>query len=292
MEAGQGAKVLRRTFIHIPGIGAKTERGLWKRGVNTWEDLLGWGFKFLPLSCRSVAKCKLEESERRLAEEDVVFFASSLLKKELWRVFREFRHRVAYLDIETTARPGGGCDITTIALYDGITLRTYVRGENLWEFPWDVMGYKILVTYNGNCFDIPVLRESLGARLDHVHIDLRFLLSSLGFKGGLKGCERAMGIERGDLDNVDGYFAVFFWEDYLRTGNPRALETLLAYNSADAVNLERLMVKAYNMKILETPFGDELLMEVPAPHPIPFKPDRDLIEKVRERIMASRRASA
>jgi uncharacterized protein YprB with RNaseH-like and TPR domain len=288
---GRGTEVLRRTFIHIPGIGAKTERALWKRGVRTWEDLLLWGGRFLPPPARDLAQSKVEESARRLALEDVGFFGRSLPHRELWRIFREFRHRVAYLDIETTARPGGGCEITTVALYDGQSLRTYIRGENLWEFPQDVMGYKILVTYNGRCFDLPILRESLRARLDHVHIDLRFLLSALGFRGGLKGCERAMGIERGDLENVDGYFAVLFWEDYLRTEDPRALETLLAYNSADAVNLERLMVKAYNMKVLETPFGEELLMDVPPPHPIPFKPDKGIIERARERISASKRAS-
>jgi len=91
-------------------------------------------------------------------------------------------------------------------------------------------------------------------RMNHVHIDLRFLLKSLGFSGGLKGCERQMGIDRGDLSDIDGYYAVILWNEYRRTGNEEKLKLLLDYNSADARNLESLLVKAYNMKLKDTPF--------------------------------------
>ena len=40
--------------------------------------------------------------------------------------------------------------------------------------------------YNGQCFDLPMLRVSFGLALDQAHIDLRYVLSRLGFKGGLK----------------------------------------------------------------------------------------------------------
>ncbi|MFZ4437691.1 MAG: ribonuclease H-like domain-containing protein, partial [Syntrophales bacterium] len=76
----------------------------------------------------------------------------------------------------------------------------------------------------------------------------------LGFSGGLKGCERQMGIDRGDLKDIDGYEAVLLWYDYKRTGNKKSLETLIQYNSADARNLETLMVMAYNLKLKGTPF--------------------------------------
>ena len=32
--------------------------------------------------------------------------------------------------------------------------------------------------------------------------------NSLGFKGGLKGCERQLGLDRGNLKDIDGFFAV------------------------------------------------------------------------------------
>ena len=88
----------------------------------------------------------------------------------------------------------------------------------------------------------PFLRDRLGCPLDQAHIDLRYVLASLGYKGGLKKCETALGIDRGDLDGVDGSLAVLLWEEYRKTGSPKALDTLLAYNIEDVVNLETLMV--------------------------------------------------
>jgi uncharacterized protein YprB with RNaseH-like and TPR domain len=51
--------------------------------------------------------------------------------------------------------------------------------------------------------------------------------NSLGFKGGLKGCERQLGLDRGDLKDIDGFFAVLLWGEYQRTGDQKALDTLL-----------------------------------------------------------------
>lgn len=70
----------------------------------------------------------------------------------------------------------------------------------------------------------------------------------------MKGCER-QGIDRGEFRNIDGYYAVILWQEYKRTGNEKALETLIEYNRMDARNLETLTVMAYDMKLKETPFG-------------------------------------
>ncbi len=124
------------------------------------------------------------------------------------------------------------------------------------RFKEDIQKYKVLVTYNGKCFDVPFLQSYFGIKLNQVHIDLRYVLKSLGYTGGLKGCEKKAGIDRGDLDGVDGYFAVFLWNEYQRNKNDKALETLLAYNIQDVVNLETLMVLSYNLKLKETPFNE------------------------------------
>ena len=147
-----------------------------------------------------------------------------------------------YLDIETNGLPGALSHITTIAVYDGKKVRHYVYGENLEDFKDDIQRYQVIVTYNGKCFDIPVIEQHFGIEMPQAHIDLRFLLHSLGYKGGLKGCEKMLGLDRAELAGVDGFFAVLLWNDYLERGDRRSLETLLAYNVLDAVNLERLMV--------------------------------------------------
>ncbi len=116
--------------------------------------------------------------------------------------------------------------------------------------------------------------------MNQVHIDLRFLLKGLGYTGGLKGCEKKLGLDRRELDGVNGYFAVLLWRDFRQNRNEKALETLLAYNVLDAVNLEYLMVRAYNLKIQETPFCDTHQIPLPEPAENPFQPDMETIERL------------
>ena len=228
--------MLRRTFCHVPGVGIKAEQRLWAAGAVSWDAVAQAGITLAAPRRERIVQ-HLEESERRLAGKDPAFFAQTMPSGEHWRLYPEFRDSVAYVDIETTGLGGPRDHITTIALYDGRTIRHYVHGQNLAEFARDVRDYRLLVTYNGKCFDLPFLRASFGIPLDQAHIDLRYVLASLGYKGGLKGCERRLGLDRGDLADVDGFFAVQLWNDYRWRGNLQALETLLAYNIRDVVNL-------------------------------------------------------
>ena len=69
-----------------------------------------------------------------------------------------------------------------------------------------------------------------GIKLDQTHLDLRYILSALGFSGGLKSCEEKLGIGRkGGYEDIDGYFAVVLWQYYKKTKDIKALETLLMY---------------------------------------------------------------
>ncbi len=271
--------MLTHTFCHIPGIGCKLEQGLWQAGVTSWERWCN------PLPLRLSALTRLEaervlHSSHQALGNDPCFFASRLGNSESWRLFSLFRHVTAYLDIETTGL-GNDAEITTIALYDGHEVFTFVNGRNLEEFVDIVARFQVLVTYNGKGFDIPFLERFFRIKLPQAQIDLRFVLARLGFKGGLKGCERMLGLSRGTLDGVDGLFAVRLWYHYQRTGDERALQTLLAYNVEDTVNLERLMVEAYNRNLLATPFSDELL-SFPESPPLPFAADLHCIDTIRE----------
>jgi uncharacterized protein YprB with RNaseH-like and TPR domain len=108
----------------------------------------------------------------------------------------------------------------TIALYDGKSIFTYVQGQNLDEFTRDIQKYKVIVTYNGKCFDVPFIESYFRVKMPQAHIDLRYLLKSLGYTGGLKGCEKKAGIDRGEMEGIDGYFAVLLWDDYQKTRIP------------------------------------------------------------------------
>lgn len=275
--------MIKHTFCHIPRIGAKTEKQLWDNGLLSWETVNEESIRSLSRNRRDLLTRYSMESIEQLAAGNAEYFYNLLPTSQTWRMFPDFENRVAYLDIETTGLSGDRDYVTTIALYDGLNVYQYVRGENLDEFADRIASYRLLVTYNGKTFDVPFLRKHLGIPMPHAHIDLRYVLAGLGQTGGLKACEKRLGLERKELADVDGYFAVLLWHDYMRSGNRKSLDTLLAYNIADVVNLAAIMPMAYNMKVQDTPFNQSLLPLV-APPEIPFKADRETIERIKRAV--------
>jgi len=73
---------------------------------------------------------------------------------------------------------------------------------------------------------------------------------------------------------------VLLWHDYVKKKNHAALETLLAYNIVDTVNLEALMVFAYNRHITQTPFAESLRLPPPTAPQIPFVPDGPTVTRL------------
>jgi len=273
--------LLHNTFIHIPGVGEKTEREIWQSGVHTWDH---WQPPYPPSLSESKIKLityHLQQFQQR-NDGTPVFYAKLLSSNQHWRLFPHFRSKTAYLDIETNGMVGEDCEITAIALYDGRTIRSYAQGRNLQNFVDDIAAFDVIVTYNGKSFDVPVIESCLHTRLNQVHIDLRHVLARLGYRGGLKGCEKQLGIDRMGLEGVDGYFAVLLWREFCRKGEEKTLQTLLAYNIADAVNLERLLVHAYNLNIAATPFSLSNYIPVPDPPQSPFQPDREIVARLKK----------
>jgi uncharacterized protein YprB with RNaseH-like and TPR domain len=237
-------RVLERTFIHIQGIGAKTEKGLWKRGIMCWQDfLLFRGTVFSPERDELVRRA-LEDSLAHL--DDAGYFAGLLPLSELWRLFGTFGRRAAYIDIETSGTYQGAGEITVIGLYDGREVMSFVNGRNLEEFQEAVSGYDLMVTFNGSSFDVPVMKRWFrGLKLPPAHLDLRHVLKRLGYRGGLKSIEKQVGIKREEaVEGLDGYDAVMLWDAY-QWGDDASLERLLRYNAADIVSLKVLAELAY-----------------------------------------------
>ncbi len=273
--------MLKNTFCHIPGIGETSERNLWSSGVLCWDDVLRAAPTGLSKRGHALLKRQVGESFTRLKENNPRYFINSLPSNACWRLLPDFLHSTAYLDIETTGLGGPRDYITTVALYDGESIYTYVRGRNLDQFREDIGKYKIIVTYNGKCFDIPFIENDLGIKMNHAHIDLRYVLKSLGYSGGLKGCEKKLGLSREELEGVDGFFAVLLWKAYKANNNEKALETLLAYNVTDTLNLQTLIFTAYNLKLRDTPFLQTHQLPVPVRPPNPFTPDMGTIYRIR-----------
>lgn len=274
--------MLKYTFLHIPGIGYKTENYFWHKGICSWYDFFE-NWKKAQISSKFAQKINmwLEESEKALKKKDISFFAERLPRREWWRLYPEFKDRVAFLDIETTGLSFYYDDITLIGVYDGDKVKTFIQGQNLHAFKKEITKYQILVTYNGTLFDLPFINYKLGLRfIPSVHIDLRFLLRRLGFRGSLKDIEQLVGINREqDIINIGGFDATVLWNRYVR-GDDHALEVLVKYNIADTVSLRTLLefaCKRFHQMLLrgkpDYEFGYNARMDVTV-----FKKENSLLE--------------
>jgi hypothetical protein len=88
-------------------------------------------------------------------------------------------------------------------------------------------------------------------------------------------------MDRGDLKDIDGFFAVLLWDEYQRNKNQKVLDTLLAYNVQDTINLEALMVPAYNMKLKQTPFYEKLLITESTTPVNPHRVDLETVDRIK-----------
>jgi len=236
--------LLEHTFIHIPGIGEKTEQHLWRNGIHTWNDFLRTKKSPLSSARDSFVRQNLEVSlENR---NNISFFLDKLSPADIWRLFDRFKEKAVYLDIETSGLYQGVDEITVIGLYDGTTTKTFVQGINLVEFESEMDTYELIITFNGAQFDLPFIRRQFpNIFLPPAHIDLRFFLKKLGYSGGLKAIEKSFGLHRASaIDGMDGYEAVLLWKAY-QWGDESALNRLIQYNTADIVHLKPLMEEGY-----------------------------------------------
>lgn len=271
--------MLGNTFCHLPGVGPKSESSLWSAGIRSWEDFLCAASPPVSRGKAAVMREGIGQSVRALEARDAGWFAARLKGGEAWRLFPYFLEDAGYLDIETD----GAFDptVTAVALYHQGRLTTYVHGENMADLEADLARVKVLVTFNGKCFDVPVIERVLGFSCPKAHVDLRFVLRAVGATGGLKACEKRYGIGRRELDGVDGWGAVVLWREWLRTGDRRVMDTLLAYNAADVLSLEVLLAHALDELLLATPFAAEHTVPIPDMNENPFTPDPDVVEFVR-----------
>lgn len=236
--------MIENTFIHIQGIGPKTEKSIWQRGITDWNSFLSHKETVISSGKDRLIRMQLEDSIAHY--DDIEYFADRLPASDRWRMFGNFKERSVYLDIETSGDYTGGDLITVIGLYDGNRVYTFVNGQNLHEFEIAVSSYDLVITFNGASFDLPIIKKYFpNISLPAGHIDLKFLLNRLGYRGGLKKIEKELGISRdAALEGMNGFDAVKLWQEYT-WGDKEALDLLVKYNAADVVNLRPLMEDGY-----------------------------------------------
>jgi uncharacterized protein YprB with RNaseH-like and TPR domain len=155
----------------------------------------------------------------------------------------------AYLDIETTGCSRQHHELTVV----GIALERpqsmdviQLVGRQITEsaLRTALSDAHILYTYNGRRFDLPFIKNKLKLDLERpfCHHDLMHDCWKRKLMGGLKVVEQKLNIAR-QSKGIDGWMAVRLWWDYVNNNDTDALETLLAYNREDVVNLQTLRLK-------------------------------------------------
>lgn len=236
------------SFIQLKGFGRQKEANLWRRGIINWRDFIdAKEIKGISKERKMEHDIELEHSSLALEERDASFFFFNFPSSESWRLFKTFKNEAVYLDIETSVYYG---DITVIGLYDGEQSISFVKSYNLdrHNLKEALKDFKIIITFNGSCFDLPLIKRKFGDVFPRVpHIDLRFACNRLGLKGGLKNIEKMLNIQRDNkIKEVRGGDAVYLWEMFYSTRNKNYLEKLIEYNRADIVNLEPIADFCYS----------------------------------------------
>ena len=161
-----------------------------------------------------------------------------------------------YLDIETYANPpsfrSDKLEISVLGCYnDKLQKEFFLIGDQVSRASIEELleGIDTVVTYNGNNFDLRVLRDKYDVDFPNSH-DLMKECHRLGIKGGQKQTEIMLGISR-DFEGIDGLDAMLLWEKYLLTNDQKHLDDLINYNREDVLNMVEIDKKISNMNWLE-----------------------------------------
>jgi uncharacterized protein YprB with RNaseH-like and TPR domain/predicted nuclease with RNAse H fold len=241
--------MLDHTFIHIPGIGRRTERDLWGAGIESWDDFADFFTRpaVIAAGLRRRLETYIPQSVDAVRRRDAAFFSRLSRLGEAWRLFPEFADRCVFLDIETTGLSPVFDTVTMVGLYDGHRYEVFIDGQNLQDLPAHLKKYSVVVTFNGAGFDLRFLKLAFqDLELPPIHIDLRWVTRRLGYRGGLKSIEKEFGVCRDEsIEDLDGHDATVLWSRHLR-GDRAALRQLITYNSEDVVHLKAIMEMSYD----------------------------------------------
>jgi uncharacterized protein YprB with RNaseH-like and TPR domain len=145
-------------------------------------------------------------------------------------------HPTIYLDVETDWKR----NLTVLGFHSQETGTVQLVGSEitLCRLKLELPRTGRLVTFNGHCFDLPVIRRQLGLdlRTTHKSIDLRWLCRRYGLCGGQKVVEQLLGVPR-KLVGINGQEAIRLWGRY-RRGDEEALRILLSYNEEDLLGMK------------------------------------------------------
>lgn len=234
---------LPRTFQLCKGVGPWREKDLWARGVADWADFRARraaGEELMSPRLDAELAQAMELASTALAGGDLQALSKLVPPREHWRLYGHFQTHAAFFDIEAD----GDNVPTVVGVMDGEGLAVFRRDDHsLDDLPARLAKSSLWVTFNGGTFDIPVLRKTFAQFPEPlVHLDLRFIVRQAKLKGGLKGVERSLGLNRPPhLEGLRGFDAIRLWREWTINRHLEALRILLEYNLYDAINLRSVL---------------------------------------------------
>lgn len=252
--------MITEALRHFPGLGPARLARLHAAGVRTWTDLLAMTPQ---VQTRLWEKLRAECHRCLTALEagDVRYFVDRFAAEDKWRILSHFLQDATYFDIETEGLEFDA-PVTVIGCWHRGRLWTFMEGENLDGFLELLDDATLLVSFNGNSFDVPRMLNAFHIpRLPCPHLDLRWICYHRGWKGSLKEIAGSRGISRPpDVVSVDGAVAVQLWNMWRYRQDASARDRLLRYCCADVILLVQL---AQHLADQERAAPSDLWLELP-----------------------------
>lgn len=250
-------RLLRKSFVHLPGVGARKEAALWAKGITTWSDLLAVAPKHFRGKRLAEVQASLEESLGRWEAGDLAHFSRALPPSQRWRLIEGAYPEVSYLDIEATGGyPPRGSSTVIGFLHQGVVLQEHDFRKKRDLIERILAETSLVCSYNGGSFDLPFLSAEFGIDFDVPHVDLCPWLRRHGFTGGLKAIQKSqIHLHQRASADINGSDAERLWRLH-EQGVPGALRTLLTYNAEDVLILPGLLVDAYHREADAMPEED------------------------------------
>ncbi|MFH2021609.1 MAG: ribonuclease H-like domain-containing protein [archaeon] len=236
--------MIRNTFQFLPKIKQKKEENLWKQGILTGDDFLKSRAKGISKKSKAYYDRQISEAKIALRESDSSYFCGKLSSAETWCLYDHFREEAVFLDIEASDASLSSY-LTVIGLFDGVRTKTMIRDVNFDEaiLKKELAAYKLIVTFNGNNFDIPFLNKKYPGIVPTIPIiDLRHLCARIRLTGGLKEIEEQLGIKRHNaiVERLYGGDPLKLWRMFKGSGDDYYLKLLVEYNEEDVINLKKI----------------------------------------------------
>jgi uncharacterized protein YprB with RNaseH-like and TPR domain/predicted nuclease with RNAse H fold len=250
--------MLRSTFLHLKGVGAKTEKSLWRQGITKWDQY--------PVDCDQFALLEelappspLYASIEAYNNGDMAFFAKNLPSSAYYRAALEFPEETLFLDIETTGLSVYYDIVTLVGWSIGKSFGVHINGQDDTDLRIALKQAKVIVTFNGTMFDLKFLNKHYKSLdIPPLHIDLRFLSKRIGLSGGQKQIEELLGYKRDkDVEGMLGEAAPILWHKY-RRGENDALKRLITYNHEDVEGMKTILDFCIEKRLAEDCVPDSI----------------------------------